>query len=81
MTERSSVEKVQHLIVEPTPKAANMLAQEEELQDEVVDPSQIIFIEENQEDGDFNLPPSTHKYTLVLDLDETLIHSHMRYRK
>jgi len=27
------------------------------------------------------LPPSTKKYTLVLDLDETLIHSHVQYKK
>jgi len=27
------------------------------------------------------LPASTKKYTLVLDLDETLIHSHVQYKK
>lgn len=27
------------------------------------------------------LPPSTKKYTLVLDLDETLIHSHVQYKQ
>ena len=27
------------------------------------------------------LPPSTKDYTLVLDLDETLIHSHVQYKK
>lgn len=27
------------------------------------------------------LPPSTKRYTLVLDLDETLIHSHVQYKK
>lgn len=27
-----------------------------------------------------NLPPATKKYILVLDLDETLIHSHVRYK-
>lgn len=28
-----------------------------------------------------NLPPPTKKYILVLDLDETLIHSHVQYKK
>lgn len=27
------------------------------------------------------LPPSTKKYTLVLDLDETLIHSHVQFKR
>ena len=27
------------------------------------------------------LPPSTRPYTLVLDLDETLIHSHVQYKQ
>ena len=27
------------------------------------------------------LPPSTKRYTLVLDLDETLIHSHVQYKQ
>jgi len=27
------------------------------------------------------LPPATKKYTLVLDLDETLIHSHVQYKQ
>jgi len=27
------------------------------------------------------LPPPTKKFILVLDLDETLIHSHVQYKK
>ena len=48
-------------------------------------PEQLIEIEaidvdDEPEDGPV-LPPPTMKYALVLDLDETLIHSHVQYKK
>ena len=48
-------------------------------------PEQLIEIEAIDEDDEPEdapvLPPSTMKYALVLDLDETLIHSHVQYKK
>ena len=37
-------------------------------------------VEHGPKDGAL-LPSSTKKYTLVLDLDETLIHSHVQYKR
>ena len=38
------------------------------------------IVEQGPSDGAL-LPASTKKYTMVLDLDETLIHSHVQYKK